>query len=433
MNETQKFTALRTRLLLDHSFFGDLSMRLAVVPDTKIPTACVDGRTLKYNPDFMWGLPEAEQLGLLAHEVCHCAFGHMWRRNGRDPLEWNIATDYVINEMLVKAGLKLPQGALLDSQYDGLFAEQIYSRRMQKKQQEQQQKEQQKQQGQGQGDPQQGQGQNDPNAEPADDSSDAEPTQGQNSGPADTEGAGSGNGTGTGQEPCPTGEFVDAPVGTEENGDDAKGMTEFDWQVAMEQAAMVASRAGTMPGSAAEQLVKAREPKADWVAETRDFIAQTVPTDQSWTSPSRRHIHSGDYLPGYSKENLGRLVVAVDVSGSTYSLREVFASEFASLMSDARPEGVDVLYVDTRVIKHEEVSPDDPDITLKSMGNGGTYFKPAFDWVAEQGIQPAALIYLTDLEGEQVEDPGYPVLWLAPENGWGIKPEVGRVVRVPLR
>jgi predicted metal-dependent peptidase len=46
-------------------------------------------------------------------------------------------------------------------------------------------------------------------------------------------------------------------------------------------------------------------------------------------------------------------------------------------------------------------------------GGGGTNFRPAFEWVADQDSAPDLLMYFTDAAGlfPQVE-PMYPVLWL---------------------
>jgi len=46
-------------------------------------------------------------------------------------------------------------------------------------------------------------------------------------------------------------------------------------------------------------------------------------------------------------------------------------------------------------------------------GGGGTAFAPVFDWIAQAGVQPDALVYFTDAQGEIPRlAPGYPVLWL---------------------
>jgi predicted metal-dependent peptidase len=56
-------------------------------------------------------------------------------------------------------------------------------------------------------------------------------------------------------------------------------------------------------------------------------------------------------------------------------------------------------------------------------GRGGTDFRPVFAHVEAENVQPACLIYLTDLEGSYPEtEPDYPVLWIATTNHratWG--------------
>ena len=50
---------------------------------------------------------------------------------------------------------------------------------------------------------------------------------------------------------------------------------------------------------------------------------------------------------------------------------------------------------------------------LHPAGGGGTDFCPAFEWVAEQGLSPRCLIYLTDLCCESYPgEPDYQVLWV---------------------
>jgi len=56
-------------------------------------------------------------------------------------------------------------------------------------------------------------------------------------------------------------------------------------------------------------------------------------------------------------------------------------------------------------------------------GRGGTDFRPVFEHVDKEPIQPACLIYLTDLEGPYpTVPPDFPVLWVCStdkEATWG--------------
>ena len=121
-----KIIKARTSLILDHPFFGCLALRLVTREDTNIPTANTDGESLSYNPDFINSLTLAEVIGIVAHEVMHCAMGHHWRMEHRNVRKWNIACDYAVNLELVSVGFTLPASRLLDSRYTNMSAEQIY-------------------------------------------------------------------------------------------------------------------------------------------------------------------------------------------------------------------------------------------------------------------------------------------------------------------
>jgi predicted metal-dependent peptidase len=76
--------------------------------------------------------------------------------------------------------------------------------------------------------------------------------------------------------------------------------------------------------------------------------------------------------------------------------------------------------------------PEDMRAWLKSppKGGGGTSFIPVFEWIREQGIEPDALVYLTDGMGSFPRHaPSYPVIWgnIYPEA----KYPFGDVVDVP--
>ena len=93
----------RVRLLLNHPFFGNLATRLLIKDATDwCPTAAVDGKHLYYNKNFLGALDEKELDFVIAHEVMHCVYDHLERRNTKDPQYWNMAGDYVINRDLIK-------------------------------------------------------------------------------------------------------------------------------------------------------------------------------------------------------------------------------------------------------------------------------------------------------------------------------------------
>lgn len=122
----------RSELIAKQPFFGTLALRLKLVrvdDPQVVDTAAVDGRNFFYHPPFIEKLTKMECVGLVAHEVLHCVFGHMQRRNGRQPRRWNVAADYAINTHLLEENFILPQGGLIDKEgkYKDWPAEAIYN------------------------------------------------------------------------------------------------------------------------------------------------------------------------------------------------------------------------------------------------------------------------------------------------------------------
>ena len=110
----------------DTVFFITICFALRQLWDTTIKTACTNGKCIKYNPAFFMSLSLEERVFLVLHETLHVAFMHMCRLKGRNPQKWNMAADYVINDLLILRGFKMPSGGLHDLQYRGMSAEQVY-------------------------------------------------------------------------------------------------------------------------------------------------------------------------------------------------------------------------------------------------------------------------------------------------------------------
>lgn len=110
----------------DSAFFTTVCFSMKHLFSDEIPTACTDGTTIKFNPDFFLRLDIKQQLFVLVHETLHVCFMHMLRRGSREPRRWNVAGDYVINQLLHDRGYTLTEGALYAPQYAGMSTEQVY-------------------------------------------------------------------------------------------------------------------------------------------------------------------------------------------------------------------------------------------------------------------------------------------------------------------
>jgi predicted metal-dependent peptidase len=428
INPEEKLCRARTQLLLNQPFFGTLCLRLKLVAMSGLPTMATDGRRLVYNPAFVAQLTPAELEGVIAHEVMHVALAHHCRRGDRELQLWNEAADYAVNPILLDNGITLPRDMLIDPVFRNLSAEEIYTRLLK---------------------PQQSAGQ------PQAPQSSGAPSNSRNGVTQPSQPKASGNqmpGTesGTSQQttsepqnaPDPTtqpspeptaaqreqqrsdqpiasrpggfGEVLDA---TNEDGTPASpaemSRQRHEWATHAEQAMCSAKACSRMPGGIERQLKGVRESRCDWRTILRDFISATDPSDYRWTPPNRRFVSSGLYLPSVIRSGVGEIVIAVDTSGSIgHQELEQFAGEITAISDEAKPERIHVVYCDAAVQSTEEFGPSEP-IKLSPKGGGGTDFRPPFQWIEQEGIQPKCFIYLTDLCCNSFpEPPEYPVLWV---------------------
>jgi predicted metal-dependent peptidase len=369
----------RTALVLDHPFFGSLLFRLKDRPSPAVKTMATDGVSLLWNPGFVETLNAATLAGTLAHEVMHPALRHHLRRSGRDPKRWNIACDYAINPLLIDAGLKLPEGVLLDERFRGMSAEQIYNLLESEAESGED----------NDGDDQSGTAGGGANvAQGSEESKDP--------GAPETEGG--------------IGQVLDSPC----PGDDSPTPEEQarEWDVALKQAMTVARHAGKVPAGVDRTVEGAAEAAVDWRELLRRLWSETIAADYSWMRPNRRHLWNGIYLPGVVREGVGEVAIAVDCSGSVSARQlRLFEAEARSILEGQRPERVHVLYFDATVHRVDTYHAGER-IELNPVGGGGTVFSPCFEWLEAQGIRPQCLVFLTDLYGSFPPlAPQYPVLW----------------------
>lgn len=124
-----KIVESRVKLLFDHPFFGTLAARMELIDASSwCNTAATDGRHFYYNRDFIMKLTQKQLLFLMGHEVLHCVYDHLGRRQGRDPKIWNMANDYIVNFTLVKeqCGEMPPQGLISKKYTDEFSSEEVY-------------------------------------------------------------------------------------------------------------------------------------------------------------------------------------------------------------------------------------------------------------------------------------------------------------------
>lgn len=388
-----KIKRARTGLLLHHPFFANLALRLRMKEDYTCKTAWTDGEVFAYNPHYINMLPREKLLGLAAHIVMHPACNHHKRRNGRDKSLWNEACDYVINPILLDAGLSLPDGFLFDDAFAKSSAEAVYSVLANAERKD---------------------------PEEADDSQESNHDPDEASGEEDQEGRGEqgektearGDNESEDGDPGMSGEIRDGGEGA--GLADEGGGEETDWDDAVIQAAINARGLGNLP-AALERFVNARlSPSLDWRALLARFVANHARSDYSWLAPNKRYIHHGLYLPALKNSEIDEVFIAIDTSGSvTEPELQQFTAEIFAIFSQY-PTSLTLLHCDNRLQKVEHLNRCDFPQRLIPSGGGGTDYRPVFAYIQERGKQPSCLIYLTDLECKSYppKPPAYPVLWV---------------------
>jgi predicted metal-dependent peptidase len=191
-----------------------------------------------------------------------------------------------------------------------------------------------------------------------------------------------------------------------------------EWKVKVAQAAQAAKMMGKLSANLQRLVDDVLQPKVDWRDVLQRFLVKARTDQRSFARFNRRFLPQGIYLPTVSGETMGEVVFAVDCSGSIdRATVNQFAAEVRVVKEDMCPTRIHVLYFDSVVSHVESYEPDD-ELDIKPHGGGGTDFAPVMDKIMELGIEPVAIVFLTDLCCNSFgTQPDAPVLWVSTEQG----------------
>ena len=347
-----------------------------------VPTACTNGLDCKYGSKFIKDMSDSDLRGLIMHENLHKTFQHMflwqhlYKEDGRTA---NMACDYVINLIIDDIRIRshgyvtLPKGGLLDRRFEGMDSQTVYNMLREE---------------------------------------------------GNDGGSGGGEGEGFDDHDWESGDAMSQEE-IEQIGKDINQ--------AIRQGQLMAGKLG---GNQSRELGALMEPKVDWREQLRDFVSSTaVGKDIStWQRVSRRWLQHDMYMPSTITENVGRIVVAIDTSGSigTAELSK-FLSEVQGICINTKPEKVDLLYWDTEVAAHEVYTQEQLDkltSSTKPAGGGGTDVACVSKYLKDNQIRPECVIVLTD--GYIYGDWGtwnVPVLWTI-VGGNKVVPPMGTTIHL---
>ena len=130
---------IKRKLLIKYPTFGSVIANLEFQESIDIATSETDGKVLLYNPKFLGDLSEKQQIFIFAHEVCHVAFEHIFRSEGKDKRLWKTATDSVINALLKQDGLPMVEGVVNIPEAINYDADELYNKLLEKEKNKQEQ------------------------------------------------------------------------------------------------------------------------------------------------------------------------------------------------------------------------------------------------------------------------------------------------------
>ena len=385
----------RVKLLISAPFFGNQATRLNLVDATSwCPTLATDGKNFYYNRNLvaMFNDHEGENEFGFGHEVLHCVYDHMGRRNRdweitknrkdfdtdeqyvdyvnnttRQADIWNIANDKIVNSDLVEAriGKKIESIQIIyDHQARGKTSEELYDEMI----------------------------------------TDAEENgrviqyspfdmhlDGNDAGEED-DAPGTGNNDGT-----------NGPIRyTQEE----KEQISQEVQSTVLQSAR-GQDAGNLPSGVKRLIDTFLSPQLNWRDMLPTKIQSTVKSDYTYRRPSRKGVDAGFYLPSMDYDESIDIAIAIDTSGSmSQDMLQDILSETQGCMDQYTNFNIHLFCFDTEVHNPQDFDENNIDefLEYESMGGGGTDFMCCWDYMKDQGINPKLFVMFTD---------GYP--W----NSWG--------------
>jgi predicted metal-dependent peptidase len=356
----------RVGLLLRHPFFGNMATRLRILAaDDWLPTAAVDGRNLYFNTQFFNAMDNKEIEFVVAHEILHMVFDHLGRRDDRNPMLYNIAADYIVNNLLVRdrIGTK-PKivDCFQDFKYEGWTSEEVYDELFKeaKKNGEEFLKS---------------------LGEMLDEHLENE---GEDGGENGEEGK-DGKGNAVSKKP--------AKYSKEE-----MKQIKDEIKEAMINAAQAAG-AGNVPGGVARMIKELTEPKMNWRELLRQQIQSTIKSDYTFSRPSRKGQMSGAILPGMNFAETIDICIALDMSGSIGNAQAAdFLGEVKGIMDEYKDYKIKIWCFDTAVYNEQDFSADNGEILTdyEIKGGGGTDFMANWTYMKENDIQPKKFLMFTD-------------------------------------
>jgi len=387
MTYEEKINKAKAKLMLEHPYFGTVASSLKLEKNNEILTFSSNGEVLRYNSEYLERLSLEEVEFVMANGAMHAVLQHQDRVAERTKWLWQTASDYVVNNMLVKNGMHLPQYAYFEEKFEGMYVEEVYEYLR---------------------------------AEMMDNSDHSMEQETEQITDSDETGV---ENIHMQKEHTPD---INAQETEEENDADDKEEEEAsspdveelseEMKERLEQIFQKLKRQGNLPKDMHLVVPEYFSHKVDWREFLYGYIASHAKTTYSFNPPNMKYLYRGIYLPSLSSDLL-RIVVAVDTSGSVdEALLGTFLGEVSSMMQQYPNYEIDLITADAKVQSHRTFLPGEV-LDYDISGGGGTDFRPVFEYIDHYINYPTILLYFTDGQGTfPKEEPSYNVLWIMPKT-----------------
>lgn len=350
----ERLVDARIALLIRQAFFGQLSTRLELTnPDDWLPTAATDGKRFFYNSRFVNSLSDKELQFLFGHEILHVVFDHFTRRRDRQPMIWNYANDFVVNQTLVdeRVGEIIKKVQICyDPKYKGWHSEKVYEDIEQ----------------------------NFPKIKIKY-------------------------------------QTIDEHIDFSEDGDEGsdgnqQGNTPGKYRMSKEEAEKVkrefmdatiqaAKSAGNAPNCVKALIKDLTEAKVDWRQLLRQTIMSTIKSNYSYARPNKNYFHQGIVIPSTIPQETIDIALTIDTSGSVSDeMLKDFLSEVKGIMEEYKDFKLHLWHFSCGVHNPVEFTMENLDEinTYEIQERGGTTFEVNWQFMKENGIEPKLLVFMTD-------------------------------------
>ncbi len=120
------FSRVKSKLLVEHPYFGTLSSGLEIVVNDNIESFTLHGNRFEYAQDFFNTLSDEQVAFSLSNAALHTVLSHPSRIGNRSPWLWYTACEHAINNMLIDNNFTPPSKITYDPRFRGQYAEEIY-------------------------------------------------------------------------------------------------------------------------------------------------------------------------------------------------------------------------------------------------------------------------------------------------------------------